>query len=215
MTASRQTRAWRTTVAAAAIAGLAINTTAYATVGDSLMSFTQQSNALVALCFLWLALRPVPSDGRRQEHVIFLRGAVTLYILITGIVYSLLLADGWDSYGLGDTLAHVAVPSAVLVDWVATGMNGAPRRTWYPVTWLAYLVGYLTAVLIRGAITDRYPYYFLNPDTVGVDGLIFYIAAFIAGFTALGYVVLAAGRMKRAGDAGIAYRPESEYAGPQ
>ncbi|WP_049568680.1 Pr6Pr family membrane protein [Streptomyces sp. SBT349] len=218
MTENWQSRVWRLVIAAAAIAGLAINTTAYPTAGDSLMSFTQQSNVMVALCFLWLAAWPAPRQERRQEAALFVRGAVTLYILITGIVYSLLLADGWDSYGLGDTLAHVLVPAAVLTDWVVTGTNGTrngassdpsngpPRRTWYPLAWLAYLVCYVTTVLVRGSLTDRYPYYFLNPDSVGVDGLITHIAAFLVGFTVLGYAVLAAGRLKRIEDASIAYR---------
>lgn len=213
MRASWPSRAWHAGIAAAALAGLAINTPAYPTVGDGLMAFTQQSNVMVALCFGWLAARPEPRPEPRREPSregeTFLRGAVTLYILITGIVYSLLLADGWESYGTGDTLAHVVVPAAVLADWTARRSRGAPFRAWYPVAWLGYLVCYVTAVLVRGALTDRYPYYFLNPGEVGTDGVATYIAAFLAGFTALGYAVLAAGRAgrpRRTRDAGIAYR---------
>jgi hypothetical protein len=191
------TRAWRLAIAAAAITGLGINTVAYETVMDSLTSFTQQSNLMVAAYFLWQAARPSPRREFSAGPRPLVRGAVTQYIVITGIVYSLLLADGWDSYGLGDTLAHVVVPVAVLADWVLVGTSQALVRAWYPVAWLSYLFGYLTVVLIRGAMTDRYPYYFLNADSVGTGGLISYIGAFLVGFTVLGYLISAAGRLKR------------------
>ncbi|MDX3233173.1 hypothetical protein [Streptomyces sp. ME19-01-6] len=46
-------------------------------------------------------------------------------------------------------------------------------------------------------MTDRYPYYLLNADSVGTGGLISYIAVFLVGFTVLGYLISAAGRLKR------------------
>jgi hypothetical protein len=125
--------------------------------------FTIDSNILAALVFVGLEFdgsSPVGWLARRC------RGAVTLYMTMTGIIYAVLLApiaaDVSTQLDWVNAVLHVGVPIWAIVDWATDPPSPAPdRRTalwWlsFPVVWLAYTV-------VRGNIVDWYPYPFLDP----------------------------------------------------
>jgi hypothetical protein len=104
-------------------------------------------------------------------------------------VYRAVLADNAHFVGLGvvaDTLLHAVVPVLAVLGWVVFG----PRRqfTWrlapavliHPALWL-------TMTLVRGALIDWYPYYFVDAARVGY-GRVTVNSATLAGlFLAFGY----------------------------
>lgn len=128
--------------------------------------FTIQSNVIVAVV---LALAGVIQlrgpDPRWLDQV---RGAATVYISITGVVYALLLSniDVNTPLPWANVVLHYVVPIAMVVDWLldlpepSIGFRSA-------AVWLAYPVAYLGYSLIRGPIADWYPYPFLDPGPHG------------------------------------------------
>lgn len=135
-----------------------------APVSNFVSYFTIQSNVLAA--GVLLVVGAVVLRGRDPDRLASLRGAATLYMVVTGVVYVLLLRgvdvqtpEPWN------TVLHYVMPVVMLVDWLAFPPRRSPayrRALW----WLAYPVAYLLYSLVRGAAVDWYPYPFLDP----VDG---------------------------------------------
>jgi hypothetical protein len=139
---------------------------------DFWIYFTFQSNLFLTVCFGALAVQGLRGGaGRGPSPVV--KGAATLYILITGLVFNLLLANPASPfytvqqeshYAWHSVLLHVLSPLMALVDWVFIGPR-ARLRIRDSVYWLGYPLGYLVFALVRGAIVGggtRYPYPFLD-----------------------------------------------------
>ncbi len=124
--------------------------------------FTIESNVFAAILLLTLGL--LGFKGIRQKND-FLRGAVTLYMTMTGIIYILLLSG---SANLQITLPwvnmtlHYLIPVAILVDWlVSPPAKAIPYKT--ALYWIMFPIAYVLYSFIRGGFTNWYPYPFLNP----------------------------------------------------
>lgn len=122
--------------------------------------FTIQSNLIVVAVCLYGGL-----DRKRSAAYPAWRCGATLWILVTGSVFSIFLARGLGFGGLGgwaNLALHYVAPSAVLLEWLFLEPKGAlkPRHLLY---WLAYPLGYAALSLVRGAIDGFYPYWFLDP----------------------------------------------------
>nr|BFE85917.1 hypothetical protein GCM10020093_085180 [Planobispora longispora] len=140
-----------------------------------------------------------------------LKGAVTLFISITGLVYHFVLMHGANPLGmlpdgrgddvldLGNLLLHYVTPIMAIVDWLV--FDRALRPAWsVPLAWLAYPAFYLVFALTRGALLDpgaerRYPYPFLDVDKLGYDGVALQAVFLTAFFAALGYGLVALHRL--------------------
>jgi hypothetical protein len=98
---------------------------------------------------------------------------LTLWIIIVAIVYHLLLARLWAPAGLAwwaDQGLHSAVPVLVTLWW----LQFAPKpglRVGHAALWLAWPLLYTAYALVRGTLTGRYPYPFLDVTTIGYDGV--------------------------------------------
>ena len=130
--------------------------------------FTVLSNILAAILFAGLAIRPewMASNAR-------FRGAVTLYMVITGLVYAVLLRPIEADVGLTDHwvnwVLHSLGPAAALVDWLLFPPDRRIALTTLWV-WLIFPAAYLAVTLIRGPIAEWYPYPFLDPSQTGGYG---------------------------------------------
>lgn len=121
--------------------------------------FTVLSNVFGAGVLLVGAFRPVPD---------LVRGAATLYLGMTGVVFALLLS-GLD-LGLlepwANTVLHHVMPVVLVADWLLL-----PPRRGFAVArslwWLVFPAVYLPYTLIRGALVDWYPYPFVDPRPRG------------------------------------------------
>ena len=135
--------------------------------------FTIQSN-IFAFTILFLSAMATASN-RRSIRLNLLRGAATLYMVITGIVFAVLLAgvEGailtavpWDNIVL-----HYIMPVALLVDWlVDKPIKSISFKK--SLVWLIYPVTYVIYSLTRGHFVDWYPYSFLDPKTNGYAGVL-------------------------------------------
>jgi len=159
-------------VITAAAAGIIISALAgrSAFMGGStvFMYFTIQSNILIALICAagwYLIARNIPiSDA---WYTIKLVGTVS--ITLTGTVFVILLAPllGSEAWIMQNTLTHVVVPLAAVIDFfvVASGVEIPKRRVLYviipPLIYAAYAgIGYVRNW--QFALGNNYPYFFLN-----------------------------------------------------
>jgi hypothetical protein len=127
--------------------------------------FTIQSNLIVGITSLLLAIDP------RRTSTTFdtfrLIGLVA--IVITGIVYHSVLRDLFEleSWALvGDRFAHTVVPIMAVVTWLVYGPRGRTSRR---IMWLSLLfpLAWFVFTLVRGPIADYYPYPFVDAIRLG------------------------------------------------
>ena len=130
--------------------------------------FTIESN-LFAVVVLILSASAL-AQGMHSRPLALLRGAATLYMVTTGIVFALLLAgiEGaeltavpWDN-----TVLHYIIPLALAVDWF---IDLPKQRLTFrqAAVWLVFPMAYVVYSLIRGHFVHWYPYPFLNPNEHG------------------------------------------------
>ncbi|MEH0825077.1 MULTISPECIES: Pr6Pr family membrane protein [unclassified Micromonospora] len=210
----------RLAVVLAVLAGIVLTALGPATVTGLLPYFTIQSNVAVGVLAgygAWCALRD------RPEPPSVLKGAVTLYITITGTVYHLVLANPASPFAMvqpdrqpgewwGNQFLHTVVPLLALADWALFDRRGRLRPR-YAAWWLAFPVGYLCFALVRGLVVGSYPYPFIDAGELGYDGVTVSAVGFAAVFWLLGLLFVGVDRLlARAGRTGSAGPPAA--AGP-
>jgi hypothetical protein len=122
---------------------------------------------LVAAVFALLAPRDPAWLG-------IVRTLVTVYVLVSGIVFGIIVAqastrDYRVDVPWSDTLLHFVVPALAAVAWTTDSVIAVnPRVPWSTVGWaLLYPAAWLVYTLIRGADVGWYPYFFLDEAQVG------------------------------------------------
>jgi hypothetical protein len=127
--------------------------------------FTILSNLFGAFLWLWLAARWRQPRTRTDD---LLRGAATLYLVVTFVVVVLLLRGAELSLSdqLVDFIVHKLFPILVVVDWLIDPPETDLRMPDVAL-WLIFPLVWVTFTLIRGAVDDWYPYPFLDPDNGG------------------------------------------------
>ncbi|MFF0657883.1 Pr6Pr family membrane protein [Micromonospora tulbaghiae] len=210
----------RLAVVLAVLAGIVLTALGPATVTGLLPYFTIQSNVAVGVLAGyagWCALRD------RPEPPSVLKGAVTLYITITGTVYHLVLANPASPFAMaqpdrqpgewwGNQFLHTVVPLLAIADWALFDRRGRLRPR-YAAWWLAFPVGYLGFALVRGLIVDSYPYPFIDAGELGYDGVAVSAVGFATVFWLLGLLFVGVDRLlARAGRTEAAEPPP--VAGP-
>jgi len=153
--------------------------------------FTILTNALVALAMGWVAL------GGRIGAVA--AAALTLSIVMVGLVYHLLLAALWSPQGLAwwsDQGLHSAVPVAVALWWWrhadhrGLDLSRLPALVVWPVSYSAY-------ALLRGAASGWFPYPFLDADALGWGRVAVNVAGLAAVFAALAAAMVGLAALRR------------------
>ncbi len=130
--------------------------------------FTILTNLIVAVCCTVLVINPASSAGRFFSRVNVLT-AITVYIVIVGLIYNLILLSlsnfqGWQV--VGDVLVHTVTPILFFFFWILL----VPKKTlrWKDAwPWLIYPGVYIIMIMIRGARSGFYPYPFLNVSVAG------------------------------------------------
>lgn len=126
--------------------------------------FTILSNLIVAVCCTINVLRPGKFFSKPTTLT-----AVTVYIVIVGIIYNLILRFLWQPQGLQwvvDELLHTVIPLLFFIYWfVFVPKHELRWNSFWP--WLIYPLVYTVYVFIRGAYTGFYPYPFLDVTVLG------------------------------------------------
>ncbi len=149
--------------------------------------FTNQSNLAIAVFYIiWIGYKLQGKNWEHRPSFPPVRMALTVSILLTGLVYHILLAPapsseatGMTMHDLANLLVHGVVPFGVLFDYLAFDRKG--RFRWYyplygclpPLAYLGYVFVY---TLLGGRFIGRLgsvsaPYFFLDVAAIGVEGV--------------------------------------------
>lgn len=158
------------------------------TVVEFFSLFTVLSTALAVTMLMMAATRPAVLASDR--FAVF-RGAVTVYMTVTAVVYAVVLAPTSFDIGLAepwvDWSLHVVGPLLVALDWLVHRPGGELSRS-SVLVWLAFPTAYLGYSLVRGAMTGWYPYPLLDPTEIGGYGMVaVWSAALLVLVLGLGY----------------------------
>lgn len=134
--------------------------------------FTIQTNTLVAATFF---LSAIGLFTKRSARLAIWRTILTVYILVVGIGFAVLLAgiDGAPPTAIpwNNTVLHYIIPLAVLIDFLLDRPRNIIFSLKRAIIWTLYPLLYVACSLVRGAITGWYPYPFLNPAIKGFTGV--------------------------------------------
>lgn len=166
---------------------------------DFFSYFTILSNILALILFLYLSLSFSQKNKKLQHNVDIFRGAVTLYMSITGIVYWSLLRNNPNlaAYPWINIVAHGVMPIVVFCDWVIAPPVTKLRMQTVGL-WLTFPLLYVAYSLIRGSLMGWYPYFFVNPAKVGgYVGVLKYLLFILFGSGILGGLLLKIAKFRR------------------
>jgi hypothetical protein len=175
---------WRLFVAGCGFFGFFM---AVSHLADPLTALSQQASLLTGVGYTWLAVYPLVT-GRPEPRSPWLRGALTVLLLLVCVTYMTLL--GGNLSRMSSLFEHMITPLAVLADFLLVGRNQRTIKWWYPLTWLGYPLLYLVFYVAAGlTLYGR----FLNPDRPSFPGV---IAGFVVALLTLGYLLYAFGKIK-------------------
>ena len=155
--------------------------------------FTYQSNMLVIVYFILDIINIVKKKGTFYPRF---KGAVTMSITITFLIYHFLLSPTADKYeGLGyirNIIVHYIIPIMTIFDYIIFDKKGIYKMI-DPLLWLIIPFVYFSFVLIRAKIGNPfsngsyYPYFLVDIDKYGLKTVlrnVFFLTLF---FAFLGY----------------------------
>ncbi len=172
------------------IASALIYTFTYGTIlpwFNSFKAFTMQTNLMVTI---WFTLAIVWHNKPESLEKIMgpLKGAFTMYITITFVVFAILLSPFYQPTGFAafsNLVLHYITPIAFILDWVLTETK--LRYRWnYLLYWIIYPLCYIIFAVIHGTFTGSYLYYFLDINALGILGFVMFVSILIAFGLALG-----------------------------
>ena len=181
---------------------------------DFYVHFTNISNFLcIGVMFAELIQTAKKKEDSYVTVVPLLKFVGMLGILLTFLVFNILLAgaagrDPQLNWRIGSLVFHVVLPIMYIVDWFLF-YERKKCKWYYPIASIGFPLVYIlfvliqavimrfdTSVLIIGTQTPRiYPYFFLNLETQGVDGVLMWILILLVAFVAVGFLFLGLDRL--------------------
>jgi hypothetical protein len=155
--------------------------------------FTLLTNAWVAIAMLRAAAgRPLSPRWMT---------ALTLSILLVGVVYHVLLSATHHPVGLdwwANLTAHSLVPGLCLLYWLGFVDRSALSPADIPA-FIAWPLAYIVYALARGSADGWYPYFFIEVPKLGWLQVLLNIAGLALAFAAAGLLFVMLGRGGPAG----------------
>jgi hypothetical protein len=165
----------------------------------SFRMFTTLSNLAVAAFYLvyLIAEKRKPASAKCSVEFGYCKFLITMSIVLTGLVAHFMLRGMFDQMDaiakVGLTLLHYVVPIGTFLDWLIFDIKG--KTTWkMPLFAALFPIVYVIASMIAAQFLtgeNKYPYPFLNVDTLGVGAVTLNIILLAAAFLAVGYLGVA------------------------
>lgn len=157
--------------------------------------FTILTNILVALCATGVWRKGL------HEANFFSRSstltATTVYIVIVGLVYNIVLRMLWEPQGLQlwvDEWLHSVIPSLFFFFWLLFVPKGGLK--WKDVlAWLIYPLVYVLLIIFRGALSGFYPYPFIDLSKITYHDALVNAGAVMMGFLVLSLLLIGIGKV--------------------
>lgn len=134
--------------------------------------FTILTNTLLAVYFSAQIYADLHEGGEIWKKPGTLT-AITVYILVVGLVYQVVLRGIWDPQGMArltDELLHTLNPLLALVFWWLFEDKKAVEWKQLPY-WLIYPLLYFGYTIIHGQISGFYPYPFVDLNSISMGQL--------------------------------------------
>ena len=172
---------------------------------DFYVHFTNISNFL---CIGVMLAAMIQTAKKKEDSFVatapLLKFIGMLGILLTFLVFNIMLAGNRDpllNWRVGSLIFHVVLPIMYVAHWFLF-YERKKCKWYYPIASISFPLAYLififiqaaimkydTSILIPGTTTPLiYPYFFVNIETQGVDGVIKWIVILLAAFVAVGFV---------------------------
>ncbi|MFD2941742.1 Pr6Pr family membrane protein [Flavobacterium notoginsengisoli] len=159
--------------------------------------FTILTNSIVFICSALILF------GGRFEISTFFRKtttitAITVYIIIVGLVFNLLLRSVVDLKGLHRVVSeifHTVVPILFFLYWLFyINLEKISFKT--IIVWLVYPIIYVIYTLLHGIYTDFYPYPFIDAVKLGFPTAITNGLFVLLAFAILAYILVFISKLK-------------------
>ena len=181
---------------------------------DFYVHFTNISNFLcIGVMVAALVQTAKKKDDSYVTSTPLLKFIGMLGILLTFLVFNIMLAgaEGRDpqaNWRIGSLCFHVILPILYIADWFLFRERGK-TKWYYPVLSICFPLAYAIFLLIQAIILKFdssilipttttpliYPYFFVNLDTLGVSGVLMWIAILAVAFAAVGFLFFGLDRL--------------------
>ena len=153
--------------------------------------FTVWANVLIALAFTAPLLNP---DRKLADFFMrpAVRAALATYILMVSVVYHMLIVPYWNPQGftwLTATGLNTVMPILYIIDWLFFAEK-CPIFYKHLPYWLIFPAVYGVTSIIRGFLTNVYPYPFLNVAELGIGDVLFNMFGLVAVFAVVGPIFI-------------------------
>ena len=156
--------------------------------------FTILTNSLVAVYFTCIVLYK-----KQETTLIGIPGtlsAITVYILMVGLVYQFVLRQIWHPEGLQkivDELLHSVMPVLVIIFWYLYEIT-RPVKYAQIIYWAIYPLAYFVYILIHGSFSNFYPYPFIDVTDLGMSKVLSNAAVLLLIFIVVSALILFIGK---------------------
>ena len=173
---------------------------------DFYVHFTNISNFL---CIGIMLASLIQTAKKKEDSYVttapLLKFIGMLGILLTFLVFNIMLAgaEGRDpqaNWRIGSLVFHVVLPILYIADWFLFRERGT-TKWYYPIASIGFPVAYVIFLLIQAIILKFdssilipttttpliYPYFFVNLDTQGADGVLMWIGILSVAFVVVGF----------------------------
>ena len=183
---------------------------------DFYVHFTNISNFL---CIGVMAASLIQTAKKKEDSYVtaapLLKFIGMLGILLTFLVFNIMLAgaEGRDpqaNWRIGSLCFHVVLPILYIADWFLF-RERRKAKWYYPIASIGFPLAYVIFLLIQAVILKFdssilipttttpliYPYFFVNLDTQGVDGVLMWIGILAVAFATVGYLFVGLDQLGR------------------
>ena len=153
--------------------------------------FTVWANILIALAFT----APLLNPDRKLANFFkrpAVRAALASYILMVSVVYHMLIVHYWNPQGFTWVTAtglNTVMPILYIIDWLFFAEKRPIFYKHLPY-WLIFPAVYGVTSIIRGLLTNVYPYQFLNVTELGIGNVLFNMFGLVAVFAVVGPIFI-------------------------
>ncbi|MHA1973738.1 MAG: Pr6Pr family membrane protein [Candidatus Hodarchaeales archaeon] len=152
--------------------------------------FTMQTNLMVVI-WLVFAVLWMKNNERMASLNGIVRGAITVYITVTFLVFTVVLSPTYHPTGFEGFLnlsLHYIMPIAFIIDFV---MTVEVKYQWkFIIYWFIYPLCYLIFVMVHGLTTGDFIYPFFNINTLTYEKFLIGMTGLIGLFIVLSVVYI-------------------------
>ena len=174
---------------------------------DFYIHFTNLSNYLcVGIMFTELIQTARKKDNSYVTTLPLLKFISSLGILLTFLVFNILLAGEPTrnpvlNFKVNSILLHIVLPIMYIADWILFYEHKKVKWNWpiisaiFPLVYVIFVFLHAWVYKFDATIPNYtktgsfiYPYFFLNLETLGIAGVLKWVAILAVGFIVFGYI---------------------------